>query len=167
MEQETLASRKRWAGRLAAVFYLASGVLSLATLPLSSTDADLAGLAAVSVLRCRRRDRPGCVDWGRRSRRASLVLVPPGLFLIAAGNAYGGSGYFTYGVFFLLVFVWIGFAHEPGMSSSSPCRRRRRTSCRCSPCRRPTSRRASGLRSSCSPCPSSWAKRCHAERSAP
>ena len=49
VEQETLASRKRWAGRLAAVFYLASGVLSLATLPLSSSDADLAGFAAVSV----------------------------------------------------------------------------------------------------------------------
>ena len=116
MEQETLASRKRWAGRLAAVFYLASGVLSLATLPLSSTDADLAGLAAVSVTALIVGTIAWTVDWGRRSRRASLVLVPPGLFLIAAGNAYGGSGYFTYGVFFLLVFVWIGFAHEPGMS---------------------------------------------------
>ena len=116
MEQETLASRKRWAGRLAAVFYLASGVLSLATLPLSSSDADLAGLAAVSVTALIVGAIAWTVDWGRRPRRASLVLVPPGLFLIAAGNAYGGSGYFTYGVFFLLVFVWIGFAHEPGMS---------------------------------------------------
>ncbi|HEX5938136.1 MAG TPA: HAMP domain-containing sensor histidine kinase, partial [Actinomycetota bacterium] len=116
VEQETLASRKRWAGRLAAVFYLASGVLSLATLPLSSSDANLVGLATVSITALVVGVGAWAVDWGRRPRGSSLWLVPPGLLLIAAGNAYGGSGYFTYGVFFLLVFVWIGFAHAPGTS---------------------------------------------------
>jgi len=116
VEQASLASRNGWAGRLAAVFYLASGVLSLVTLPLSSPDAELAGLAAVSVAAVVAGAAAWIVDWGRLPRRASLVLVPPALVLIAAGNAFGGSDHFTYGVFFLLVFVWLGFAHAPGTS---------------------------------------------------
>ena len=48
MEQASLGQRKRWAGRLAAVFYLASGLLSLVTLPLSPPDADLGALGVVS-----------------------------------------------------------------------------------------------------------------------
>lgn len=116
MEQATQASRKRWAGRLAAVFYLASGALSLVTLPLSSRDAYPVGLAAVSLTAIVVGAVAWVVDWDRLPRRSSLLLVPPGLVLIAAGNAFGGSDYFTYGIFFLLVFVWIGFAHAPGTS---------------------------------------------------
>jgi signal transduction histidine kinase len=116
VEQATQASRKRWAGRLAAVFYLASGALSLVTLPLSSRDAYPVGLAAVSLTAIVVGAVAWVVDWDRLPRRSSLLLVPPGLVLIAAGNAFGGSDYFTYGIFFLLVFVWIGFAHAPGTS---------------------------------------------------
>ena len=116
VEQETLAARKRWAGRLAAVFYLASGLLTLVTLPLSAPDANLLGLAGVSVAALVAALIAWVVDWGRLPRRSSLLLVPPGLLLIAAGNAFGGSDHFTYGVFFVLVFVWIGFAHAPGTS---------------------------------------------------
>jgi signal transduction histidine kinase len=116
VEQETLATRKRWAGRLAAVFYLASGALSLVTLPLASPDAHVLGLAGVSVVALVAGALAWIVDWGRLPRRTSLVLVPPGLALIAAGNTFGGSDHFTYGVFFVLVFVWIGFAHSPGTS---------------------------------------------------
>jgi signal transduction histidine kinase len=116
VEQATLASRKQWAGRLAAVFYLASGALSLVSLPLSSPDADTRALAAVSISALAIGAVAWFVDWGRYDRRASLALVPPGLALIAAGNAFGGSDYYTYGVFFLLVFVWLGFAHAPGTS---------------------------------------------------
>jgi signal transduction histidine kinase len=116
VEPETLASRKRWAARLAAVFYFASAALSLATLPLSAPDADTAGLTAVSLTALVVGVVAWLVNWDPLPRRASLLLVPPGLALIAAGNAFSGSDYFTYGVFFLLVFVWIGFAHAPGTS---------------------------------------------------
>ena len=116
MEQASIAQRKRWAGRLAAVFYLVSGLLSLATLPLSSADADIGALAAVSVAAVTIGAVSWFVHWERLPRPASLILVPPALALIAAGNAFGGSDYFTYGVFFLLAFVWIGFAHAPGTS---------------------------------------------------
>jgi signal transduction histidine kinase len=90
--------------------------LTLVTLPLSSPDADLAGLAAVSLTAIVVGLVAWLVDWGSRPRRASLILVPSALVLIAAGNLFGGSDYFTYGAFFLLVFVWIGFAHAPGTS---------------------------------------------------
>lgn len=116
MEQAILASRTRWAGRLAAVFYLASAALTLVTLPLSARDADLGMLAAVAIVALVIGVVAWAVDWGRLPRRMSLALVPPGLILIAAGNAFGGSDHFTYGAFFLLVFVWLGFAHAPGTS---------------------------------------------------
>jgi len=116
VEQETLASRKHWAGRLAAVFYVASGALTLITLPLTASDADVLGLAGVAVAALVAGAVAWSIDWGRLPRRASLLLVPPGLLLIAAGNAFGGSDHFTYGVFFVLVFVWLGFAHAPGTS---------------------------------------------------
>ena len=42
--------RARWGGRLAAVFFVASGVLGLLTLPLLPSDADLFASAAVALL---------------------------------------------------------------------------------------------------------------------
>lgn len=116
MEQAILASRTRWAGRLAAVFYVASAALTLVSLPLSAPDADITMLAAVAVVALVIGTVAWIVDWQRLPRRASMVLVPPALFLIAAGNIFGGSDHFTYGAFFLLVFVWLGFAHAPGTS---------------------------------------------------
>ncbi len=116
MEQASHDQRKRWAGRLAAVFYLASGLLSLVTLPLSPPDADLGALGVVSGAAVVVGTAAWFVPWQRLPRAASLALVPPGLGLIAAGNAFGGTNYFTYGVFFLLAFVWMGFAHPPGTS---------------------------------------------------
>ncbi|HET9672405.1 MAG TPA: HAMP domain-containing sensor histidine kinase [Actinomycetota bacterium] len=116
MEQAIVASRTWWAGRLAAVFYLAGAALTLVTLPLSARDADIGLLAVVSGLALAIGIVAWRVDWGTLPRRASLVLVPPALLLIAVGNAFGGSDHFTYGAFFLLVFVWLGFAHAPGTS---------------------------------------------------
>ncbi|HEX6401240.1 MAG TPA: HAMP domain-containing sensor histidine kinase, partial [Actinomycetota bacterium] len=115
-EQAILASRTRWAGRLAAVFYLAGAALTLVSLPLSAPDAALSMLASVAVAALVIGLIAWIVDWERLPRRASLVLVPPALLLIAAGNVFGGSDHFTYGTFFLLVFVWLGFAHAPGTS---------------------------------------------------
>jgi signal transduction histidine kinase len=42
--------------------------------------------------------------------------VPPAFALIALGNTYGGANLQTYGVFFLVAFVWIGMAHPPRTS---------------------------------------------------
>jgi len=44
--------------------------------------------------------------------------VPPAFALIAVGNAFGGADLHTYGVFFVVAFVWIGIAH-PQRSSAA------------------------------------------------
>ncbi|MGQ7295875.1 GGDEF domain-containing protein [Quadrisphaera sp. KR29] len=56
--------------------------------------------------------------WGRLPARATLVMVPPGLALIAVHNTVGGDDPYRYGVFFLLLFVWLG-AHHPRWTSLS------------------------------------------------
>ncbi|HSL09960.1 MAG TPA: HAMP domain-containing sensor histidine kinase [Actinomycetota bacterium] len=102
-----------WAAKVAAVFFVGGGVLFLATLPLAPDDGrdDIsAAIALMAVV-------IGCVvwfvPWERLPRRATLALVPPGFALIAGGNIVGGTDYFTYGVFFVIAFVWIGLAHPP------------------------------------------------------
>ena len=52
--------------------------------------------------------------WERFDVRTTLVMVPVGLVLIAVHNAVGAVDPFRYGVFYLLLFVWIGMYHRPG-----------------------------------------------------
>jgi diguanylate cyclase (GGDEF)-like protein len=54
--------------------------------------------------------------WGRLPRRATLAMVPPALALIALHNGIGGDDPYRYGVFYLLLFVWVG-AHHPRWTS--------------------------------------------------
>jgi signal transduction histidine kinase len=102
-----------WAAKVAAVFFVGGGLLFLVTLPFAPDDGrdDIsAGIALTSMV-------IGCVvwfvPWERLPRRATLPLVPLGFALIAGGNIVGGTDYFTYGVFFVIAFVWIGLAHPP------------------------------------------------------
>ena len=44
--------------------------------------------------------------------------MPPAFALIAVGNAFGGQDLHTYGVFFVVAFVWIGMAHPPRTSAA-------------------------------------------------
>ena len=103
-------------GRLAAVFYTGSGLLGLVTLPLPApTSNRLAGML-VSVVALAAGIAAWFVPWGRLPRRASLWLVPPGFAMIAVANVFGGSDLSTYGVFFVVAFVWIGVAQRPRTS---------------------------------------------------
>ena len=52
------------------------------------------------------------------TRQASLGIVPPAFALIALGNVFGGANLHTYGVFFVVAFVWIGIAHPPRTSAA-------------------------------------------------
>lgn len=97
--------RARWAGRLGALFFASGGILGLATLPLLPPDAGVGTSAVVSALAVAAGVAVWRIPWSRLPARATLWLVPPGFTLIAVGNAAGGSAYFTYPVFFLLVFV--------------------------------------------------------------
>jgi signal transduction histidine kinase len=109
------AARTRLMGRAAAVLFLCSGAIVLATVPLSG-DVNIAGTIAVSVGAISIGVAAWLSPWDRWPWWATLVLVPPALALIAFGNAYGGPDQHAYGVFFVVAFVWIGIAHRPSTS---------------------------------------------------
>jgi diguanylate cyclase (GGDEF)-like protein len=52
--------------------------------------------------------------WARLGDRTTLVMVPVALAMIAAHNSVSAVDPFRYGVFYLLLFVWIGMYHRPG-----------------------------------------------------
>jgi signal transduction histidine kinase len=113
---QRLRARQRWAGRLAAFFFISSGVLGVLTLPALPRGASLVGSALISTLAIAIGLAAWFVPWDRLRRSASLVLLPPAFALIGVGNMYGGTEYFTYAVFFVVAFVWIGLAHPPWTS---------------------------------------------------
>jgi signal transduction histidine kinase len=104
------------AGRLAAVFFGAGGILGLLTLPLLPTDAAVGTTAIVSVLALVAGVIAWHVPWAELPPHATLWLMIPAFVLIAVANAAGGSDYFSYPVFFFLVFVWLGLLHPPKTS---------------------------------------------------
>jgi signal transduction histidine kinase len=113
-----LANRRRLYGRLAALFFAGSGVLGLVTLPLPAPGSNPAATAAVYAVALALGIAVWFAPWERWPRRASLVIVPPAFALIAVGNTFGGEDLHTYGVFFVVAFVWIGMAHPPRTSAA-------------------------------------------------
>jgi signal transduction histidine kinase len=110
--------RRRLYGRLAAMFFMGAGVVGLVTLPLPAPGADTIATAAVYAAALALGVAIWCAPWGRWPRWASLVIVPPAFALIAIGNAFGGADLYTYGVFFVVAFVWIGMAHPARTSAA-------------------------------------------------
>ena len=113
-----LPGRRRLTGRLAALFFAGAGVLGLVTLPLPAPGSDPTATAAVYAAALAVGIAAWFAPWERWPRRASLVIVPPAFALIAVGNAFGGEDLHTYGVFFVVAFVWIGMAHPPRTSAA-------------------------------------------------
>jgi signal transduction histidine kinase len=110
--------RRRLYGRLAALFFAGAGVLGLVTLPLPAPGSNPAVTAAVYAVALALGVAIWFAPWERWPRRASLVIVPPAFALIAVGNTFGGEALHTYGVFFVVAFVWIGMAHPPRTSAA-------------------------------------------------
>ena len=110
--------RRRLYGRLAAMFFMGAGVVGLVTLPLPAPGSDKIATAAVYAAALALGVAIWLAPWGRWPRWASLAVVPPAFALIAVGNAFGGPDLHTYGVFFVVAFVWIGMAH-PQRSSAA------------------------------------------------
>jgi signal transduction histidine kinase len=110
--------RRRLFGRLAAVFFAGAGVVGLVTLPLPAPGSDKVATAAVYAVALACGVAIWLAPWDRWPRRASLAVVPPAFALIAAGNAFGGQDLHTYGVFFVVAFVWVGMAQPPRTSAA-------------------------------------------------
>jgi signal transduction histidine kinase len=99
--------------RLAAVFYLGSGLLGLVTLPLPAPDSNRLATTLVCAVALAIGGAIWLAPWGKWPRRATLCVIPPAFALIALANAFGGSDLRAYGVFFVVAFVWIGLAEPP------------------------------------------------------
>lgn len=105
------ADRRRLFGGLAALFFVGSGVVGLATLPLPAPGSNATATAAVYVVALVLGVAVWFAPWVRWPRRASLGIVPPAFALIGLGNAVGGTDLHAYSLFFVVAFVWIGMAH--------------------------------------------------------
>jgi signal transduction histidine kinase len=114
--EEEHRRRRMLLARLAAVFYLGSGLLGVVTLPLPAPGLNRPATAMVCAVALAAGVVIWLAPWGAWPRRASLGIVPPAFALIALANSFGGSDLRAYGVFFVVVFVWIGLAQPPGTS---------------------------------------------------
>jgi signal transduction histidine kinase len=113
---EERSRRRVLLGRLAAVFYIGCALLGLATLPLPAPGVDRTVTAVLAVIALVLGIAIWMAPWGAWPRRAGLVLVPPSFALIALANTFGGTDLYTYGVFFVVAYVWIGLAQRPGVA---------------------------------------------------
>jgi signal transduction histidine kinase len=100
------------------VFFAGAGVLGLVTLPLPAPGSNATAIAAVYGIALALGIAIWFAPWDRWPRRASLAIMPPAFALIAVGNVFGGEDLHTYGVFFVVAFVWIGMAHPPRTSAA-------------------------------------------------
>jgi diguanylate cyclase (GGDEF)-like protein/PAS domain S-box-containing protein len=56
------------------------------------------------------------VPWHRWSPRAPIVLAPLAFTLIAVADRFGGVSHYSYAVYFVLAFTWVGLAFPPKTS---------------------------------------------------
>jgi diguanylate cyclase (GGDEF)-like protein/PAS domain S-box-containing protein len=105
-------------GRLASALFLLCGALVAASaglpLPSRTNVGALLGVGAAAMA-------VGLVlwllPWDRWRPSASLfAIVPPALVLIGLHNWATGADGFRYGLFFLVLFAWVGLSHPPGTS---------------------------------------------------
>ncbi len=54
------------------------------------------------------------VPWERLPQRAPLGLLAPALGMLVVSGIYGGVSAYSYAVYYVVVFVWVGIAQPPG-----------------------------------------------------
>jgi diguanylate cyclase (GGDEF)-like protein len=96
-----------WAARAASWLFLAAGVLTLVSADLPGTTnvaimRILGGLAILTAAAAR------VLPWDRWPDRATLVLVIPAFAMISFGDRYAGASPYSYGIYYIVLFVWIG-----------------------------------------------------------
>jgi diguanylate cyclase (GGDEF)-like protein len=97
----------------AALLFAVAGSLGLVSelflregsIRVASAALNLSGLACAAVVRA--------APWARWSSSATLALVPVGFGLLAVGQRVAPGAPSVYGVWFVVVFAWVGFWHAP------------------------------------------------------
>jgi diguanylate cyclase (GGDEF)-like protein len=104
---------KLTAGKLAAFLFMGAGALSTITLLLpQAPGVNRTAVAIVSASAVVIGVVVLLLPWDRWPRRATLVLLPLAFTLISVGNYFGAARQpYTYGIFFVVAFVWIGISH--------------------------------------------------------
>lgn len=111
LAREGRAAQLRLQGRLAGLLFVGTGVLGAATIPLTPADANKPALLLIAVIAISLGAAVLVAPWDRWPRSRTLWLVPPAFGLIALTNVFGGSDPFSFAVYFVVVFVWIGLCH--------------------------------------------------------
>ena len=58
------------------------------------------------------------MPWNRWGPASTLALVPVALTLVVLHNVFTGYDGFVYGLFFMVIFVWVGLGHPRGTSAA-------------------------------------------------
>ena len=100
--------------RLAGWLFLASGLLTVANnyLP-GAAHLDKGVLNAIGAAAMVFGALTFALPWDRWPERASLAVFPFALALIVLGNLFGGVGPYSYAVYFVLLFMWVGVSQSP------------------------------------------------------
>jgi diguanylate cyclase (GGDEF)-like protein len=107
--------RFRSAGGQAAALFVLAGMVGLVNVTLPGpTNYNRPLVSAINVFAVAAGLIAWFAPWSRWSPRATLVLVPVALGLVCFSDAYGGTPAAVYGVYFVVVFAWVGMWHPPG-----------------------------------------------------
>lgn len=105
------------AGRQGGLLLVAAGLFTLVNNYLPGSELlDVALLNATGAIAVAAGALAYVLPWQRWHWTTSLVLAALGFSLIAVSNRYGGVSAFSYAVYFIVVFVWVGIAHPPRTS---------------------------------------------------
>lgn len=104
-------------GRLAGLLLIGAALVTGVFLLLPTPEVlDPRGLAVVLAIATALGIFARFAPWDRWGRRQTLWLLAAGFGLIAAGNYYGMAEPWTFGLFFIVAFAWLGIGHGRWMS---------------------------------------------------
>ena len=103
-------------GRVTAMFFVLSGLVVAADLVLPGPAINTIGLISVGLAGILCGVVTWFLPWHVWPRSALLRLVPIAFVLIALHNHFQGADPYRYGLFFVVAYAAIGFAHPPGTS---------------------------------------------------
>lgn len=104
-------------GRLAGLLLIAAGAFTFVNNYLPGAESlDVGVLNTVALVAVAIGLVAYRLPWPRWHPRASLALAPFAFALIAFSDRYGGVSTYSYAIYFVVVFVWVGIAHPPRTS---------------------------------------------------
>jgi signal transduction histidine kinase len=104
-------------GRTAGLLLLAAGAFTIVNNYLPGSELlDVALLNVVGLVALVAGGVAYLLPWQRWRPRASLTLGLLAFALIGVSDRYGGVSAYSYAVYFVVIFVWVGIAHPPRTS---------------------------------------------------